>query len=504
MPGRRKQSRAKSSSASIRNRIGSVSKNIQIFFASLRNRGKKIIKRGIIFVEHKPLTSLIVIIALLFILILIGSFLRKPTPEEAVSKVVKDVRVYSIGNAPKLHTQAVVEKTGVVKIVALAPGIVQNVNVSEGQNVSQATTLVSLSTNYSGGNAPSVQRELAAATLANVNDTYQAQKEIIQKQKELADKNRENAEELRKITAESLTATRNLLSFNQGIVDTLNTNLSNLENNNTNGANDAAILQTKQLISQFQSGINQLQTQVKNTEYQTDANNPPTQLINITQDITKKQLNVQERALQLSLESAQIQLKLARIQEATMFPSAPFSGVIERIYVVPGQYVNPGAPLVLLHGAQTLKVVAKVPANIARQASYIEPANIYVNGRVFKETPAYISTEATDGNLYAIIYSLPEEFQNKLTDRTFIEIDIPIGYPDTTSAVPFVPIDAVFQSDQQVYLFVSVNKKARVRAIKLGDVVGEYVQVESGLTSGDHVILDRNVIDGENVKEVRY
>lgn len=462
---------------------------------------KYALKRGVILVEKRPLTSFFSVLALLFVLILIGFFLRQPKKEMPVAANAKNVQVYSIGQSPKINVAAVVEKSGVIKIVALSSGVVSSINVTEGEEVGKGTTLVSLATNYSGGNAPDIQRQLAEATLSNVKDTYDQQKDLIKKQKELADKNRDNTEQLRSITADSLDATRNLLSLNQGIVDTLNSNLTTLSNNNSGGANDAAILQTKQLISQFQSAVNQLQTGVKTTEYQTDKDNAPTAITDLMHDITEKQLDIQNRALQLSLESSQLQLKLAQVQEATMFPSAPFSGVIERIYVNPGENVNPGTPLVLLHGAQTLKVVAKVPASIARLASYTESSRVHIGDKTFNETPVYISTEATDGSLYSILYKLPDEFQNKLSDNEFIEVELPVGYPDTTTAVPFVPIDSVFQSQSSAYLFVSKNGKATPKKITLGDVMGDYVQVQTGLTSGDHVILDRSVISGDKVKE---
>lgn len=433
-------------------------------------------------------------------IIFLNTLLTPKPKENAVAPPVKEVSTYKIGKTPRVLVSARVEKTGVVKIVALSPGVVQNIQVTEGQFVNQGATLISLASNYSGGNAPGIQRQLAAATLSNVIDTYEIQKDIIRKQRELADKNRENTEELRKITADSLDATRNLLSFNQGIVDTLNTNLTNLQNNNVGGANDAAILQAKQLISQFQSGVNQLQAAVKNTEFSTDTDNPPTAIANITQDITKKQLDVQERALRLSLESSQLQLRLAQIMEATMFPSAPFEGVVERIYVSPGEAVNPGTPLVLLHGAQTLKVVAKVPAHIAREVSYAEPTNIHIGDKTFKEVPLYVSTEATDGTLYSVIFSLPSEFQNKLTDNEFIQADIPVGFTNSIGTIPYIPIDIIFQTQDGAFIYVVENQKVVARQVELGSVLGSYVAVQNGLKTGDQVILDRNVISGEKVR----
>lgn len=457
-------------------------------------------KRAIVVGRRHPFISFFALLGLLFLIILLNSFLTPKPNDDTVVHVAKEVSTYKIGKTPRILVSAQVEKTGVVKIVALTPGVISAVNVFEGQEVGQGTTLVSLSSNYSGGNAPDIQRQLAAATLSNVNDTYQTQKEIIKKQRELADKSRENTEDLRKISNDSLGSTRDLLSLNQGIVDSLKSSLTDLENNNIGGVNDTAILQTKQLISQFQSGVNQLQSQVKTTEFSVNTDEPQTAIANITQDITNKQLDIQERALKLSLEASQLQLKLAQVMEAAMFPSAPFSGVVERVYVIPGQAVNPGEPLVLLHGAQTLKVVAKVPANIARQASYSESSKIHINGKTFSQVPSYISTEATDGSLYAIIYSLPEGFQGKLTNKEYIQVEIPVGLPNSIGTIPYVPIDIIFQTQDGAFIYVVKKNKVEARHVELGVVIGSYVAVQNGLNNGDQVILDRNVISGEKVK----
>lgn len=457
-------------------------------------------RKGTITARKRPFAAFFVFLGILFLIIVLNSLLTPRPKEDTTAYVIKEVSTYKIGRTPRILVSAQVEKTGVIKIVALTPGVVSSINVTEGQEVSRGTTLVSLSSNYSGGNAPDIQRQLAEATLSNVTDTYQIQKDLIQKQLDLADKNRDNTEQLRSITADSLNATRNLLSLNQGIVDTLNSNLANLENNNSGGVNDTAILQTKQLISQFQSGVNQLQAQVKTTEYQTDKDNSPTDIANIMQDVTKKQLDIEERALKLSLESSQLQLKLAQVMQATMFPSAPFDGVIERVYVTPGEAVNPGTPLVLIHGAQTLKVVAKVPANIAREVSYTEPTKIHIGDKTFSQLPAYISTEATDGALYSVIFSLPELFQNKLTNNEFIQLDIPVGYPNSIGTIPYVPIDIVFQTEDGAFIYVLNGKKVKARKVDLGSVLGSYVAVQNGIKIGDQVILDRTVISGETVK----
>lgn len=470
-----------------------------IFFAG-KKRGTNLYRKTIVKVERRPLTSLLTLLAFLLLLIIIGSFLRKPAQEKPVVAPARAVSIYSIGQAPKITVQAQIEKSGLIKIVALSGGVVSQIHVNEGNLVEKDTTLVSISSNYQGGNAPSLQRELAAAQFQNVKDTQEIQKEIIKKQREVAEKTDANNDALREITAQSIDDTKSLISLNETILSTLNNNLNNFIATNSAGMNDQAILSTRQLISQFLSATNQIRASLRNTEFQAGEDNPPAQLSNLAREIALKQLNLQEKALKLSLETAGLQLRLAQVQEATMFPSAPFSGTIERIHVNVGQFVTPGTPLLTLHGEQTVKVVAKVPENVARNVSLFEFSIIHIGSITLQSTPQYVTKDAIDGALFAVIYVIPSEFQNAVTNASNIPVEIPIGMADTNASIPFIPIDAVFQTQKKSYIFVNENGIARSRELTLGGIFGRYVEVLSGLKAGDQIILDRTVIEGDKVQ----
>lgn len=459
---------------------------------------KKMSKHGLNKIDRKPMTSFFTVLVILLLLIITGSFLRKPQIEKITAPAAKEVAVYSIGKAPRVTVQGKMEKSGITKIIALTPGVITSVNVIEGQEVTQGTNLISMSSNYSGGNPASVGREIAAATYQNVKDTYDTSKDLIAKQREAADKQKDNADALRDITNKSLDDTRGLIDLNNNILSTLKSNLTAEQN----GANDPqTILGLKQAIGQYQSAVAGLNSQLRANEYATNGDKPAAALANITRDITQKQLDIQEKALKLAQETSALSLKLAQIQEASYFPSAPFAGIIERVYVNPGDSVTPGTPLVVLHGAQKLKLVVKIPRNIAQNVSMVEESVIHIGDMTIKQIPMYISTEATDGDLYTIDYMLSEELQNKVTNNEYLSVEIPVGMAQTNAVIPFIPIDSIYQTESAAYIFVDKNGKAEVKNINLGQVMGSYVEVREGLTSGDKVILTRNVIAGDLIKE---
>jgi len=450
-----------------------------------------------------PFLSFFLALGLLLLLIIIGSVLGSIGKKETEkNSIVKSVSVYKIGEAPKVTLQAKIEKTGIIKIVAQSGGIVNKINVTEGEDVAVGKPLLSLSSNYQGGSIPGLQSQLAGTQLKNINETFDTQKELIQKQREVANQNETNTSELREISVKSLDDTRTLLSQNEDILNTLNDNLTELEEANTNGQNDPLILQTKQLRSQFQSGVAQLKNQTRSLEYQANEENPPTKLSELQKDITLKQLSVQDKALDLQREVSRIQYQIAGVALSLMNPTVPFGSKIEKIHVQEGESVNPGTVLMTVSCLTNIHSTAEilVPREIAQNVSRVEPSIIRINGNNISVTPFYISTVATDGQLYSVLFDLPDGVLDASTDGEYVSIDVPIGYPNTSATIPFVPIDSIYQSQDESFIYVVNGNKTESRNITLGTIYGRYVEVKKGLEKGDMVITDRNVVAGDQIK----
>lgn len=470
---------------------------------SVLNKKRKVyFKKFITHAEKRPVTTFLGLLLMLLGLIIISNVINRPTQIAQVSNLVaKEVEVYTIGTSPKITVQAQVEKSGVIKVVALSSGVIGSINVEVGQEVGQGTNLVSMSTNYQGGNAFSVARQLAQVQFKNVAETYKINKELIDKQRELAEKSDKNSDELRAISNQSLDSTKSLIALNSEILTTLNAQQADLEAGNAGGANDAAILQTKQLRSQLMAGNNQLEAGLRASEYTGPDDKVPAELSNLSKDIALKQLDLQRKALNLNVEVSKLNLTLAQINEAMMFPVSPVNGIIERIFVRQGQAVTPGTPLVQVSGSsESLIAVALLSGEMAEGISRAKVSTLHLGKETFDEVPFYVSNEATDGSLYTAHFQIPSEYASLVTDKGYIVIEVPIDFPKTGSSVPFIPIDSVFQTQDQAFLFVAKSGKAESKKVSLGQVMGRFVEVSSGLKESDQVILNRNVIDGDPVR----
>ncbi|GIW61707.1 MAG: hypothetical protein KatS3mg089_0559 [Patescibacteria group bacterium] len=471
---------------------------LHVYSSVIKSKNYKKIK---IFLIKNPFKSFFITLVFLLLIMIFGNILSNKTElKKEKQSLIKEVSVYQIGKTSTIRLQAKLEKKGVVKITALAPGVVSSILVKEGQTVSKGQTLIKLSSNYQGGNAQSLQSQLAKLQYQNSKETLTTQKEIIQKQREVAEKNRDNTEELRKISEQSLGSSRELLDLNQQILNFINEQINELEKVNAPKEN---IFSLKIQKAQIESGVNQLLNNLRNLEYTTNKENPPTNLADLQKDITLKQLDLQEKALEINKEVSRIQYNLALINESLMCPASPFAGVVERIHVQSGQSVNPGTTLVTISSNQiSANAVVNIPRDIALLVSRIQPSLLYIGKQKISIIPDYISTVATDGQMYAVIYTLPSEIIGKITEESYIPVDIPLSVSSFDGATTFIPIDAVYQSQKDSYVNVVNNGKAQTKKIILGNIYGQYVEVISGLSTDDQIILNRNIISGDNVKVI--
>ncbi|HLD01268.1 MAG TPA: HlyD family efflux transporter periplasmic adaptor subunit [Patescibacteria group bacterium] len=460
-------------------------------------RSGKRYKKVVTTVEKRPFFSFFVTLGLLFGVIILASVIsslgRKETPKH---EIVKSVATYTIGTSPTVQVQAVVEKTGVVEVVALTPGIVQQINVNAGDTVYKGTTLVSLSSNYQGGNTASLSRQLAATQYKNVTGTYDEQKDVIKKQREIAEKSDANTEELRKISENSLGDTKDLLSLNETLLTNITDQITTAEGLGQD------TFQLKQLKAQIQAGTIQLKGSVRSIEYQSASDKPANQLTDLGKDIALKQLEIQEKALDLGRDVSRIQLQIAQVNEAMYYPASPYTGKVQRVHVKIGQSVNPGTPLFTVScDNQQATAVVNVPFAVAQAASTLEPSRIHLGDTEISLMPAFVSQDATDGQLYSIIYNLPEGSVQKVTDKSYVLVDLPAGLvATTTNTIPYIPVDAVYQTQENAYVYVVEQGVVKIRTVRIGSLYGKYVEIASGLKKSDKVVLNRNVIAGDKVK----
>ncbi len=463
---------------------------------------KGLYSRFLAILESRPLATFSVALVLVVGLIFLSSYLRTPKISPVVEQKPKQVKLFQIGTVPTVSFQGQVEKSGTTTIVALAGGVVQKVNVRVGQVVGRGQTLISLSQNYQGGNTASLARAISGKQRDLADSTYNTQLDIISKQRDLGRDNRDNFTKMAEMSRAAASDTHDVIDLNNQIISSLESSLNLLSADPVGNA--ATILSTKQYLVQFKGSNAQLASSLRSAELQGDVSNPATAIATTQYDILVKQLDLQAASLSLSRDLADLSFRVAQINESMFFPAAPYKGTIQRVFVHPGQFVAPGTPLVAIaeNGSQSADIVVLVPSTIASQVSSLVPSTITFANQSISITPSFVSTEAVSGGEHTITYQITGNQVGDLTDKSYVKVEIPLGNPGTMlTTTPTIPVDSVYQTENQSTVFVKKDGKATAVNVELGGVMGDYVQVKSGLTTNDQVILDRSVTDGQLVEE---
>jgi multidrug efflux pump subunit AcrA (membrane-fusion protein) len=485
-----------------------MKKTIPATYQTIIHTIRKFYKKVTQLLLTKPRNVFIGLLVTLTVLIVVGNFLSKPKPAPNETIPAKSVQIFSIGSSPKIRTNGKIEKSGSIKIIAQQGGIVQKLYKKEGDTISKGQWLAWISTNYQGGTAPTVTRQIAEKNYSFVTENFDTQKELLGKRRDLANTVNTQASDLRDITGKSIDDTKNLLTLNESIANTLADQIKTLEKDNADHSNDALILQTKQSLAQVQSGLLNLRSGLRNSEYQSAGDKAPANLATIQKDLTVKQLDLEEKSLELNKQLSKLNLTVSQIMEALMYPASPVTGIVERVYVSPGQSINPGTPIAAIAGNKnSIRLIVAVPKHIAINISKLEKATVYLGEKTLDLTPLSISLEPTEGNLNSVIFILPEDAAENVTNGSSVAVDLPVGSGTTLSALPYIPIDAIYQTESGAYVSIASQSgetwHVMTKNIQLGSVYGDYVGVTEGLTGDEQIILDRSVIDGEKVEIVK-
>lgn len=213
----------------------------------------------------------------------------------------------------------------------------------------------------------------------------------------------------------------------------------------------------------------------------------------------------QQGATRSEYDAAQARLRMAKgsVAEARAMMGyvqilAPFAGVVAKKWADVGDLAAPGKPLVEIEDLSGLQLDADVPEAIAGRIERGAQLEIRVDsvagpvlGRVAEIAPSADSLSRT----LRVKLDLPAT--PGLMPGQFARLILPIGESSSVR----VPVSAVLRRGQLELVFVAADHKARLRLVKTGKLIGDEVEVLSGLDAGDAVVVSdaAQLTDGQAV-----
>jgi HlyD family secretion protein len=230
----------------------------------------------------------------------------------------------------------------------------------------------------------------------------------------------------------------------------------------------------------------------------------------------RKRLEIERQRLELAKGTVTAQLEqqasqverlrsivaFRRQQLESMQVRATSSGVLQRLDLEIGQYVNPGIELARVVEPGRLKAVLRIPESQMRdvvigQTAWIDTRNDTIRGRVVRIDPA--AQQGTFGVDVAFEGELPASARPDMSVDGTIEIE-------RLNDVLYVSRPNYGSAGQTIGLFVVApdGKTAERTQVRLGQTSVNHVEIVSGLQRGQRVILsDMQQVDAHNRVRIR-
>ncbi len=203
---------------------------------------------------------------------------------------------------------------------------------------------------------------------------------------------------------------------------------------------------------------------------------------------------------------AEAEVKAAGVMRGYAVLAAPFSGIVSEKHVDPGALAMPGLPLLVVEQVGDYRLEAAVEESRSgavklgdKVSVEIEALGRAVEGRVGEIVPAVDASSRA----FLVKIDLPGMEKNAAVLRSgmFGRAAFVQGVRQAIA----VPAGAVQSLGQLSSVFVSDNGTARQRLVTIGSRSGDRVEVLTGLSSGDRVILASvpGLRDGVRLQEVR-
>ncbi len=208
-----------------------------------------------------------------------------------------------------------------------------------------------------------------------------------------------------------------------------------------------------------------------------------------------------EAASQLRVQRAALALAQAQLQKTTIV--APFDGLIGLRNVSVGDYVGPGDVLVPIESVDPLQVDFRIPE---QYLSLVHPGLKLrlrfdaLPGQVREGEVGAISPSIDVGGRSILLRANVGNADDALRPGMFARVDLQFA----DDQVLTIPETALVPSGEERYVYRVADGKAERVAVRIGQRRGGRIEIASGLSEGDQVVVAglQKIADGASVKVV--
>lgn len=211
-----------------------------------------------------------------------------------------------------------------------------------------------------------------------------------------------------------------------------------------------------------------------------------------------------------SLEAAKMGVEQARVaysNAASMLENAevkaPISGVISSINIVEGEFATSSNPPITIVDSDSITIEFGVPGNMVNKIKKGDIVTVEISAADYKQETV-INSIASSADLMTNLYNVDIVLDNDgaIKPGMFAKVYLNTDRIENTLAVK---TEAVKERDDKKYVFVANGDVAAEKEVTTGLDTGTYIEIKTGLTAEDKVIVKGQdyINDGSKIKIVR-
>jgi multidrug efflux pump subunit AcrA (membrane-fusion protein) len=191
--------------------------------------------------------------------------------------------------------------------------------------------------------------------------------------------------------------------------------------------------------------------------------------------------------LRASIQASEATMKLADRQFRDTQIRAPFDGYIEKRLVNLGELVKAQMPVIAVVRVDPLKVIAEIPEKMAPWIKEGQAVQLHVDAypaRMFEGKVSRISPAVNTATRAFPFEALVPNRDAVLKPGTFARVHIESGKEDQVLSLPYSALQYRYGVNRA---FVVEGEKIVAHELKVGDRMGDRIEILDGVKAGDRV-----------------
>jgi len=217
-----------------------------------------------------------------------------------------------------------------------------------------------------------------------------------------------------------------------------------------------------------------------------------------TGGVTRAQLD----EISFNFRNAETQVKQARRRVQDAFITSPISGVVNKRNIELGAFVSPGTPLFDIVDVSTLKLEVTANesqvVNIKKGDKVAITSNVFP-GKEFSGTVTFIAAKSDNTLNYPVEIEVTNPEENTIRAGMYATATFKFPKQEPQIIIPRSSFVGGVNSNQ-VYVLAK-DSTAQIKEVVSGRILGEQVEIKSGLEEGETVITSGqiNLVNGTKV-----